>query len=539
MTIERGIGRGAALATMGTALSRVTGFLRLAALAYALGVTETLLADTYNLANTTPNIVYELVLGGVLSSVLLRAYVEVRTREGDEEASVFLTRLLNVALVLLGAIALVGLVAAPWVFRAYTLQADPAVRAAEQGPGTFLLRLFAVQVVFYGLSTITTAVLRAQRRFAVPMFVPVLQNLVTIGALLLFAATVPVALRTTERVPTYGLLILGLGTTAGVAVLGLLPFVFLRRAGWRRVRGAGFRDPRFRNLRRLSAYTLGYVLANQVGLWVAIVLAQRVQGGYSAYQTAFVFFQLPHGLFTVSIATVLGTGMAERAVAGDFQGFAQRVTAGIRGMAFILLPAAAGYLALAPEIVRTTLQHGMTTEASTEMIAAVLRAFSLGLLFFSGFHLVREAFQALGDTRTPMLVNVGALAVNVVVDVALFALLSDPVDRVAGLAVGHAASYAVAFLAGLWLLKRAAGKLGGAAITGTVTRAAVAAAGTGGAAWLVARLSERTLGVASPAAEVAQILGAALAGLIVYAALAKILGLKELEWIKRLAPRKV
>ncbi|MGH2688437.1 MAG: lipid II flippase MurJ, partial [Actinomycetota bacterium] len=367
-------------------------------MAFAIGIAESRLPDAYNVANITPNIVYELVLGGVLSSVLLRAYVEVGTREGDEEASVFLTRLLNVGVALLGAIAVLGIVAAPWVFRAYTLQADPAVRAAEQGPGTFLLRLFAVQVVFYGLSTITTAVLRAQRRYAVPMFVPVLQNLVTIGALLLFAATVPAALRTTERVPTYGLLILGLGTTAGVAVLGLLPFVFLRRAGWRRVRGAGFRDPRFRNLRRLSAYTLGYVLANQVGLWVAIVLAQQVQGGYSAYQTAFVFFQLPHGLFTVSIATVLGTGMAERAVAGDLPGFAHRVTTGIRGMAFILLPAAAGYVAIAPELVRTTLQHGMTTEASTEMIAAVLRAFSLGLLFFSGFHLVREAFQALGDT---------------------------------------------------------------------------------------------------------------------------------------------
>jgi putative peptidoglycan lipid II flippase len=538
LTTERSIGRGAALATLGTALSRATGFLRLAALAYALGVTETRLADTYNLANTTPNIVYELVLGGVLSSVLLRAYVEVRTREGDEEAAVFLTRLLNVGLAVLGAMTVLGIVIAPWVFRAYTLQADPAVRAAEQGPGTFLLRLFAVQIIFYGLSTITTAVLRAQRRFAVPMFVPVLQNLVTIAALLLFAATVPVALRTTERVPAYGLLILGLGTTAGVAVLGLLPFVFLRRAGWRRVRGAGFRDPRFRRLRRLSAYTLGYVVANQIGLWVAIVLAQRVQGGYSAYQTAFVFFQLPHGLFTVSIATVLGTGMAERAVAGDLPGFAGSFTRGIRGMVFIMLPAVAGYLALAPEIVRTTLQHGMTTQASTEMISAVLRAFALGLVFFSGFHLVREAFQALGDTRTPMLINVGALVVNVVVNILLFRLFSDPVERVAGLAIGHAASYAVAFLGGLVLLKRAAGKLGGAAIAGTTIRAAVAAAGTGAVAWMVARASERALGIASPVAQVAQILGAGLAGLIVYVVLARILGLKELEWIKRLVPRR-
>jgi putative peptidoglycan lipid II flippase len=535
---ERGVGRHAAVATVGTALSRATGFLRLAALAYALGVTETRLADTYNLANTTPNIVYELVLGGVLSSVLLRAYVEVRARDGDEEAAVFLTRVTNAGLLLLAAITVLGIVAAPWVIRAYTFQAPEAVQSAQQGPGTFLLRLFVPQVVFYGLSTISTAVLRANHRYAVPMFVPVAQNLVTIAALLAFAFTVPAALRTPGRVPAVGLWILGLGTTAGVAVLGLLPYVFLRRAGWRRVRGAGLVDPRFRRLAVLSAWTLGYVAINQVGLWVAIVLAEGVRGGVSAYQTAFVFFQLPHGLFTVSIATVLGTGMAERAVAGDLPGFANRAGAGLRGMAFIVLPAVAGYLAIAPEIVRLTLEHGMATAASTEMIAAVLRGFAVGLLFFSGFHILREAFQALGDTRTPMLVNLAAFAVNVAVDITLFTLLSDPVDRVAGLALGHAASYLVAFAVGLVLLRRAAGSLGERAIATTVAKAGIAAAGTGAAAWGVARAAERALGSASLAAQAAQILGAVVAGLIVYVVLASFLRLKELEWIKGLIPRR-
>lgn len=536
---ERGVERGAAVATIGTALSRATGFLRLGALAFALGVTETRLADTYNLANTTPHVLYELVLGGVLSSVLLRAYVEVRSRHGDEEAAVFLTRMINAGLLLLAGITLVGIVAAPWVIRAYTFQAPEAVREAQQGPGTFLLRLFVPQIVFFGLSTISTAVLRAQRRFAVPMFVPVLQNLITIAVLLLFAFTVPRALRTTDGVPTYGLLILGVGTTAGVAALGVVPFFFLRRAGWRHVRGAGLADPRFRRLAVLSAYTLGYVVTNQVGLWVAIVLAERVRGGVSAYQTAFVFFQLPHGLFTVSIATVLGTGMAERAVAGDLAGFAGRVGTALRAMAFVLLPAVAGYIAIAPEIVRLTLEHGMATPASTEMISAVLRAFAVGLLFFSGFHIVREGFQALGDTRTPMLVNLGAFAVNVVVDVTLFILLSDPVERVAGLAIGHAASYVVAFAGGLVLLRRAAGSLGGRTIARTMAKAGLAATATGFAAWWVARAGGRALGTASLTAQATQILGAVLAGLIVYVALASILRLKELEWIKGLLPRRV
>lgn len=534
---EAAIGRGAAIATAGTALSRVTGFLRLATAAYALGVTETRLHDTYNIANTTPNIVYELVLGGVLSSVLLRVYVEVRDREGQEAAWRFVTRVINLSMAVLGTIALIGIVSAPWVVSAYTFRTGTGERAAQQALATFLLRLFIPQIVFYGLSTISTAVLQAHRRFGVPMFAPVLNNLIASATFVAFALAVPAVLRDPGAVPFHGRVLLGLGTTAGVAAMGLVPWWWMRRAGWRRVRGAGFRDPAMRRLARLSAYTVGYVVTNQVGLWATVVLAFGVRGGVTAYQVAFIFFQLPHGLLAVSISTALGPGLAERGVAGDMAGFSLRLSQGLRAVAFVVLPAVAGYLAIGPEVVRVLLEHGVVTGQSTEMITAVLRGFAPGLLFFSSFHLMLRAFQALGDTRTPMLVNLGAVAVNVAVNLTVFALLDDPVQKVAGLALGHACSYLVAAGASLAILRRRLGGLHGSEIARTSLRCLAAAMLTGLGAWAVVRATA-PLGAGPLPAQVAQILGATLVGLLIYAAAARAFRLEEFAWLKSLVLRR-
>lgn len=535
---EPAIGRGAAVATAGTALSRITGFLRLAAMAFALGVTETRLADTYNLANSTPNIVYELVLGGVLSSVLLRVYVEVRAREGPEAAWRFVTRVTNVATAVLGTITVVGIVAAPWIVSLYTFRAPGAERAAQQALGTFLLRLFIPQILFYGLSTISTAVLQAHRRFGVSMFAPALNNLIVSATFVAFAISVPAAARDLETVPLHGRLLLGLGTTAGVAAMGLVPWLFMRRTGWRRVRGAGFRDPSMKRLARLSAYTLGYVITNQLGLWVTLVLANGVKGGVTAYQTAFIFFQLPHGLFTVSISTALGPGLAERSVAGDLEAFSQQLARGLRAVAFVILPAVAGYLAIAPEVVRVLLEHGIVTGESTELIALVLRGFALGLLFYSGFHLLLRAFQALGDTRTPMLVNLGAFAVNVAVNLSLFAAFSDPNLKVAGLALGHAASYVFAAGLSFLILRRRLGGIDGLAVGGTLARCLLGAVATGAGAWAAVRVLERVVGPASLTGQIVQILGGTGTGLLIYAGASRALGLEELRWVKGLVVRR-
>jgi len=530
--------RGAAVAAAGTALSRVTGLVRLAATTFALGVTESRLADTYNLANTTPTMIHELIIGGILSSVLLRAYIEVKTKEGQEEASLFIRRVTNATLLLLGIVTLLVVLAAPLIFKLYSLRVSGPEKQAQQIVGTLLLQLFAAQILFYGLSYISTAVLNAHRRFGVPMFAPVLNNLTVSATLVVFSATVPDSLRTAELIPTAGILLLGIGTTAGVAFQGIAPFVFMKRLGIRSVGRAGFKDPRFGRLVRLSTFMAGYVVTNMAGLWFALFLANRVQGGTSAYQYAFVFFQLPHGLLAVSIATAIFPTLTERAVDDDLAGFARQLAGGLRAVAFFVLPAVAGYLAIGPQLVELLLEHGITTQASTDLISTVLRTWAPGIFFFSSFYLLLRGFYALGDTKTPMLINLVGFAVNVVLDVAAFAVFDDPRLQVAGLAAAHGASYAVASALALRSISRRVGQGVTADLAPTLAKILGASALTGIAAWWIGGIFASLVAAPSTFTLLFQVLTATTAGLLIYAGSAKALGLEEMQWIYTIARRR-
>lgn len=522
--------RGAAIATAGTALSRITGFVRLAAMAYALGVAESRLADTYNLANTTPNILYELVLGGILSSVLIRVYVEVKQTESQEEAWRFLSRLTSMVALVLTVISILALLLAPAIFELYTL-ASPRSEA-QQRAGAYLLRLFVPQLLFYGLSTISTAVLNAHRKFGVPMFAPVLNNLVVSAVLVSFARTVPESMRQLDEVGLDALRLLGLGTTLGVALMGLVPWLFLRREGFRFSFREGIRDPRFRKIAKLSAYMFGYVAINQAGLAITMILANRVQGGVTAYQYAYVFFQLPHGLLAVSIATATFPGLTERAVQGDLEGVADRLGSALRQIAFFVLPAIAGYVAIAPQLVDLLLRHGLTTADSTAFISGVLRIWAPGILFFSTFYLLLRGFYALGDTRTPMFIALWTFGVNMTVNLILFVWLEDPRQKIAGLAIGHSASYAAAAAVAAWLMFKKLGKrVFPPGFPTAVLRMSAAATLTGAGAWLAARSST---GLGSGVGQALSVGIATTAGVLIYAGVAKALRLDEVNWILRL-----
>jgi putative peptidoglycan lipid II flippase len=223
----------------------------------------------------------------------------------------------------------------------------------------------------------------------------------------------------------------------------------------------------------LSAFTVGYVVTNQLGYLLVPVLAYGVQGGYTAYTTAFIFFQLPHGVFAVSVMTALLPPMSEQAVARDWDAFRASLGRGIRLTAAVLLPAALGYLVLAGPIVRLLLEHGVVTAESTSLLVPVLMVFVLGLVPFSTFQLVLRAFYALQDTRTVFRVNLVSVGVNVVVDLLLFNLLPER-WKIPGLAFGHAASYTVGAALLLYVLSRRIGGLGGRHILAAVGRMLVA-----------------------------------------------------------------
>ncbi|MGH2682028.1 MAG: murein biosynthesis integral membrane protein MurJ [Actinomycetota bacterium] len=522
--------RSTAVMAVGTTLSRITGFLRLAAMAFALGVAETRLADAYNVANNVPNIVYELVLGGVLTSVFVPVFVQQLKKRSREEAWNAARAVLTTTLVVLSLITIVGIVAAPWVVRLYTARVPSPEREAVQELATLFLRFFMPQILLYGVGAVATGLLNAHRRFAVPMFAPILNNLVVTAAFLTFAVMPgpgPEA-RSPDAITLAQKLVLGIGTTAGVAAMTV--------ALWPSLRSIGFRwrwrfDPRneaVRSLIRLSGWAVAYVVINQVGLLVVIVLAGQAQGAYTAYQAAFLFFQLPHAIFSVSIMTALLPGLSEDWVRGDRRDFRADLARGVRASAFVVIPAAAGYVVLAEPIVRLLLEHGVATERSTVLVAGVLRFFAIGLFQFSTFMLFLRAFYAMQDTRTPALINVFAVSLNTVANFALFPLLG-----VRGLALGHAIAYTFAAVTAGVLLRRRLGGLEGRALFRGLAKIVAGAAVTAAGTWGVATLVQRALGVETLIEQMIQVGTSVLAGLIIFLGVALLLRMEELELVRR------
>lgn len=525
----------------GTLLSRLTGFLRVAALSYAFGVTEGKLADAYNVANVTPNIVYELVIGGVLSSVLVPVFVETLRRDSEEHRHVVnaVTTLAGIVLVV---VSTVTILAAPLIARVLTLRVAGGAEeaAAMRETVTLFLRLFMPQVLFYGLTTIWTAYLNAHRHFSAPMYSPVLNNFVVAGVVLAFGFLVgfePVDLETAATGP---LLLVGVGTTLGIVAMTFPLWPVARHHGWAWRPSLDWRHPTVRRVGRLGVWTVLYVATNQIGYFVVVVLtgAMAENGAFAAYTYAFVFFQLPHGIYAVSVMTALLPGLAAAASDRDLGTFRRELTGGVRVTALIIVPSAVGLAVLSQPIVRLLLEKGVFTAASTVLVSRTLTAFALGLVSFSLFQLFLRAFYALQDTRTPVLVDVASVSVNILVDVVLFLVL--PLEwKVPGLALGHATAYTVgAFLFAGLLRSRLAG-FDGRETVAQLGRVAAAAALMGLIVWAVARWVASALGTGSLTADLATVAAGVVAGGLSYSALATLFGIKDLATLVRLVRRRL
>jgi putative peptidoglycan lipid II flippase len=521
--------RDTAVMSVGTAISRLTGFLRLAAMVYAIGITESWLSTAYNVANTTPNIVYELVLGGILTSVVVPVLVEWLDLRGRDEAWDVARRLFTFALVTLSVVAVVAIVFAPLIADLYTSGVPATDREEVHELATFFLRWFMPQIVFYGIGAIAIGLLNAHRRFAAPMFAPILNNVIVIATFVVYVLLRPDG-ASGAVATTLQKYVLAIGTTAGVVGMTIVLWPSLRALGFRFAWVTGWRHEAVRKIASLAKWVLVYVAANQIGFLVVIVLANRDSPRYPVYAAAFILFQLPHAIFVVSIFTALLPAMSGRWAAGDVAGFRNQLAQGIRATAAVVIAAALGFIVLARPIVALLLEHGVVEQRSGRLVADVLVAFAIGLFPFSAFQLLLRASYAMQDTRTPAIVNIGALVVNVVANLVFFFGFDLGVQ---GLALGHATSYVFASIVLLVLVRRRLGGIEGRRIVTGLSRTFVAAALTAGAAWLVARFAGEVIGTETLVDQSIQVLGAVVVGMVVYLVAAAILHIDEVAMVRR------
>ena len=459
--------RSSVVVGIGTGASRVTGLLRTMAIAYALGTL--LVGDSYNLANTTPNVVYDLVLGGILAATLVPVVVD-RFEHRDTKSVDALATVVTLALL---ALTIVGTALAPLIIRLYTIGKNPEDAEQQISLAVPLLLMFMPQVFFYGLSTLWTAILNAKRSFAVPAFAPVLNNVMVIA---LFLA-LPQLLDTDELTVDSLLddkpllLLVGLGTTAGIAAMALVLWPAMRHAGIRLHWNPDWRDPAVATVARLSAWTLGYVAANQIVFLVMITLVNGTgEGRVSAFTYAWQFFQLPYGLFTVSIMTTFTPELATHVTRNDLAAFRRRFSQGLRLGSLVIVPTALAYLVLARPAVTALLERGAFGDASTDVTTYALRWLAVGLPGFAMFLYSMRGFYAFKDTRTPFVLNLFECGLQIVLS---FVLL--PIFGFGGVIAAFSISYSVAALVSLVALQRRAGQLGDRSLWLGVGRHLVAA----------------------------------------------------------------
>ena len=507
----------------GTALSRITGLLRLVVFGAVIG--RTALADAYLLANETPNIIYDLLLGGLLSATLVPLFSTFLEDDDDDSTNV----VIGTAAALMTGLTVVAVIAASWIFRLYSINVDDVDPDLFRSVGTTLARIFLIQILFYGLSGLANAFLNSRRRFFAAAWSPILPNLIIIATLLSLPDPGSGGWQLEQVLSDDRLrLTLGFGATAGIAAMAIVLVPACLATGFHFRLRVSLRHPAVRQLLTLSGWTIGFVIANQAALAVVRNLAGPGSSDATAYVLAFTFFVLPHGLLGVSIATTFQPEMARSVARHDRSGFTDQASLGVRITALVTIPAGVGMFVLRQPIIGGLMQRGEFDAGDVLATSRALAGFALGLGAFSIYMFALRGFYAHKDTRTPFVVNVVENAINIALAVLL-------VGRYGVLGLG--AAFAIAYaISSVWTLQILSWKVPGfplRSVMWSFWRILVAAALMGEVVWVVAH----TIGGNSGTDALLRIAGCSVIGAVVYLALLFAMRAPELDatrsWLQR------
>jgi putative peptidoglycan lipid II flippase len=470
------LARSTATMTFFTLLSRLTGVVRNVVVVGVLGVT--FLGNTYQSANTVPNLLFELLVAGVLQAVLIPTLVDLMADGKDDEAEHVARSVLGLAGGALAVLAGIGFLVAPFVMRLLVAGVnDPAVRDQQIELGTILLWFFLPQVVLYASNMVATGVLNARGHFAVPVIAPLINNVIVTASYLLFAVMRDGAAPSLEL--TGGeTVVLGLGTTLGVIGFCALPIVYAVRTGTSLRPSFDWRHPGVQRIARLGGWAAAFLAATNALLVVVLILANNVEGGVVAWSLGFTIFLLPHSLVALPILTALFPTMSAHA-GRDEDAYRRIVSSGLRAIAYLVLPAGAAMLALSLSMARV-LQFGNYDRTGVEAVAAAVAAFGPGLVGYGTYLFLVRALYARGDTRTPAIVN-AAVVVGAALTMTFSFAVVDGDARIAALAASHSAAYVIG-AAVLFTLTRARAR----DVARSLAASALAAGVAAGAMWLVA-----------------------------------------------------
>lgn len=530
------------LMALGTFFSRITGFLRASLLAAAIGVS--LQAEVFNVANTIPNSLYILVAGGVFNAVLVPQLVRAIKSDPDG-GDAYADRVVTLGALVLAGVSAILVLTAPLVLRVMvdgSFFTDPNL-APQRESLIHFARWCLPQIFFYGMFVLLGQILNARGRFGPMMWAPIANNAIAIAVIVTYLvayAHEPAAggYTTTQEV------LLGLGSTVGIAVQALLLLPYLAAAGVRIRPRFDFRGTGLGHTLRLGMWTVGFVVVNQLAFYVmvhratagtaAVVRGATSASGFTVYSNAFLLTQVPHSIVTVSLATAVMPVVAGLAADGRFAEVGAEMARTLRLVLALIVPFGVALLALGPALATVMFSWGQAA-GDTGSLGLTLVAFAPGLVLFSVHYVVLRGFYALEDTRTPFFIQCAIAAVNIAFAIGL-TLAVQPRLVAPALALAYGASYAVGAVAASTVLSRRVADFDAGRLAGFAARVAGAALPAALLSWAAVHgLQAGGLDVSSKRDSLVLLCAGGLVGVLAYVAAARALRIHEVASILRMA----
>ena len=451
--------RASGIMAIGTILSRITGFFRAILGVAVLGTA--LLADSYNVANTMPNILYNLLVGGALTAIFVPQLV--RSFADEDGGHGFASRLVTTISVILLLLVLIGVIFASALVRLYAPDFATSGFEQEFSIAVAFTRYCLPQIFFLGLFTMLGQVANARGSFAPLMWAPIANNLVVIvifASVLIMQKDLSVGNITDGQIQ-----FLGWGTTLGIVIQALILIPVVKRSGIRirPIFGVAGLGKSF----SLAGWTLVYVLISQIGYLITVNVATSAAVrsakagittgvGFTPFTSAYYIMLLPYSVVTISIVTALLPHLSKLAIEKNVEEVKKQLIRAIRMCGVVTVPSSVALL-LFGSLMTEVLYFGISLQDS-RYIGYVLSALSLGLVAFSINLILIRGFNAFEDTKTQV---ISILIINIVSSVLAYIFLATIKSEYVtiGLGLAFAVSYIIGLFVTIFLLGKHIGKL--------------------------------------------------------------------------------
>ncbi len=460
---EKSVIKSTGLMTVATLGSRLAGLARTWVMAFALG--NTMITSAYQVANNLPNVIYELVAGGLLSAAFLPVLLLETEKHGKQGGNRYSSNILNLTLIVLGVLALLAAIFAEPLVSTQTFTIDSDTSIYQEAVEFF--RLFAIQIVFYGLGGVITGILNAQRSYLLTSIAPALNNIFVIVSLLLYIPW-------SQSDPSGALIMLGIGTSLGVIAQFVIQVPALIKHGFTWMPVIDLKDPALRETFKIAVPTLIYIVSNLVAFSCrnAFSLTSGDMGP-STLNYAWTWYQLPYGVVAVSLSRAMFTEMSSAVAKSDWGSLRSYVRKGLSGTLFLIIPLMAALILLASPLI-TLFRSGAFTENDVHLVTDILQLWAVSLPFYSLVMYLYNTFASIRRFMPFAIMN----CILVAVQVGLYALFSsNEVFGLSGIPVADFVYYACGLVVAVLLLRHYIGGFGFTSVIWLGVRVAIASVG--------------------------------------------------------------